>query len=161
MFKRALFSIVGALTALSIGAAGAYFTAQVQVADSVIRAGAVAISSLPTSAPLSINALAPGETAVRPLAIVNDGSLPADVIVTAKKTAGITEFYNALTVRVSANEVELYNGPLSALASQPLRLAPGARGDLRFEIGLPAESANTLSSDYAKLSLYIDAEQAH
>jgi len=161
MFKRALFSVVGALAALSIGAAGAYFTAQVQVADSVIRAGAVAVSSVPTSAPLSINALAPGETAVRPLAIVNDGSLPADVVVTAKKTAGITEFFDALTVRVSASDVELYNGPLSALKSTPLRLAPGARGDLRFEIGLPAESANTLASDYAKLSLYIDAEQAH
>ena len=36
MYKRVLFSIVGAIAALSIGAAGAYFTAQVQVADSVI-----------------------------------------------------------------------------------------------------------------------------
>ncbi|HEY5540085.1 MAG TPA: TasA family protein [Coriobacteriia bacterium] len=161
MFKRALFSIVGALAALSIGAAGAYFTAQVQVADSVIRAGAVAVSTVPTSAPLSVNALAPGETAVRPLAIVNDGSLPSDVVVTAKKSSGITDFYNALTVRVSANDTELYNGPMSALKSAPLRLDPGARGDLRFEIGLPAESANTLASDYAKVSLYIDAEQAH
>lgn len=161
MFKRALFSIVGALAALSIGAAGAYFTAQVQVADSVIKAGAVAISSVPTSAPLSINALAPGETAVRPLAIVNDGSLPSDVVVTAQKKAGVTEFYDALTVRVSANDTELYNGPLGALKSAPLRLDPGARGDLRFEIGLPAESTNTLSNDYAKVSLYIDAEQAH
>jgi hypothetical protein len=161
MFKRALFSIVGAIAALSIGAAGAYFTSQVQVADSVIRAGAVAISSVPTSAPLSVNALAPGETAVRPLAIVNDGSLPADVVVSAKKTAGITEFFDALTARVSANDVELYNGPLSALKSTPLRLAPGARGDLRFEIGLPAAASNTLASDYTKISLYIDAEQAH
>lgn len=161
MFKRVLFSIVGALAALSIGAAGAYFTAQVQVADSVIRAGTVAISTVPTTAPLSVNALAPGETAVRPLAIVNDGSLTSDVVVTAKKAAGITDFYNALTVRVSANDTELYNGPLSDLKSAPLRLDPGARGDLRFEVGLPAEAANTLSNDYAKVSLYIDAEQAH
>jgi len=161
MFKRALFSVVGALLALSIGAAGAYFTAQIQVADSMIRAGSVAISSVPTSAPLSVNALAPGETAVRPLSIVNDGALAADVVVTAKKSSGITDFYNALTVRVSDNDVELYNGPLSDLKSAPLRLAPGARGDLRFEIGLPADSANALASDYAKVSLYIDAEQAH
>jgi hypothetical protein len=161
MFKRALFSIVGAIAALSIGAAGAYFTAQVQVADSVIRAGAVAISTVPTSAPLSVSALAPGETAVRPLAIVNDGSLPADVVVTAKKSAGITEFYDALGVRVSASDVELYNGTLSDLKSTPVRLAPGARGDLRFEVSLPATASNTLSSDYAKVSLYVDAEQAH
>ena len=161
MYKRVLFSIVGAIATLSIGAAGAYFTAQVQVTDSVIRAGAVAISTVPTTAPLSVGALAPGETAIRPLAIVNDGSLPSDVVVTAKKSAGITDFFDALTVRVSANDVELYNGPLSALKTTALRLAPGARGDLRFEIGLPAEAANSLSNDYAKVSLYVDAEQAH
>jgi hypothetical protein len=161
MFKRALFSIVGALAALSIGAAGAYFTAQVQVADSVIRAGAVAISTVPTSAPLSVNSLAPGETAVRPLAIINDGSLASDVVVSAKKSAGITEFFDTLNTRVSCNDAELYNGTLAGLRSTPLRLAPGARGDLRFEISLPATATNTLSSDYAKVSLYIDAEQAH
>jgi hypothetical protein len=161
MYKRVLLSVVGAIAALSIGTAGAYFTAQVQVADSVIKAGAVAISTVPTSAPLSIDALAPGEVAVRPLAVVNDASLPADIVVSAQKKAGVTEFYNELTARVSCNGTELYNGPLSALKTTPLRLASGARGDLRFEVGLPAEAANSLAEDYAKVSLYIDAEQAH
>jgi hypothetical protein len=161
MFKKVLFSAVGALTALSIGAAGAYFTAQVQVADSIIKAGAVAISSVPTSAPLAIDSLAPGDTVVRPLAVVNDGSLPADVVVTSSKKAGITEFYNALGTRVSCNGAELYSGTLAGLKTTPLRLAPGARGDLRFDVSLPATATNTLSSDYAKVSLYLDAEQAH
>ena len=161
MFKKLLFSIVGALAALSIGAAGAYFTSQVQVADSVIRAGAVAISTVPTSAPLAIESLAPGESAVRPMAVVNDGSLASDVIVTAKKVSGITEFYNTLDTRVSCNGTELYNGPLASLDTAPLRLAPGARGDLRFEVSLPATATNTLASDYAKVSLYVDGEQAH
>ena len=161
MFKRVLLSLVGAVVALSIGAAGAYFTAQVQVADSIIKAGSVAVSTVPTTAPLSVSSLAPGQTAVRPLTIVNDGSLPSDVVVTAKKASGITEFFDALTVRVSANDTELYNGPLSALKTAALRLDPGARGELHFEIGLPAEAGNSLSSDYAKVSLYVDAEQAH
>ena len=161
MFKKLLFSVVGALTALSIGAAGAYFTAQVQVADSVIKAGAVAISSVPTSAPLAIDALAPGESAVRPMAVINDGSLPADVVVTAKKVAGVTEFFNTLDTRVSCGGAELYNGTLSGMKTTPLRLAPGARGDLRFDVSLPATATNTLSSDYTKVSLYLDAEQAH
>ena len=52
MFKRVLFIVIGAFAALSVGAAGAYFAAQVQVADSVIRAGSVAISTVPTTAPL-------------------------------------------------------------------------------------------------------------
>jgi hypothetical protein len=68
---------------------------------------------------------------------------------------------NQLTARVSCNGTELYNGPLSALKTTPLRLAAGARGDLRFEVGLPAEAPNTLAEDSAKVSLYIDAEQAH
>jgi hypothetical protein len=161
MFKKVLFSIIGAVAAISIGAAGAYFTAQVQVADSVIRAGAIAISAVPTSAPLAIDALAPGESAVRPLAVVNDGSLPADVVVTAKKSAGVTEFYDALGTRVSCNGAELYSGTLAALNTTPLRLAPGARGDLRFEVSLPATATNTVASDYAKVSLVLDAEQAH
>jgi hypothetical protein len=161
MLKRATLSVLGALLALSIGAAGAYFTAQVQVADSVIKAGDVAISTVPTTAPLSIDALAPGETAIRPLAVVNDGSLASDIVVSAQKKAGTTAFFDALTARVSCAGTELYNGPLSEMKTASLRLAPGARGDLRFEIGLPAESENDLADTYAKVSLYVDAEQAH
>lgn len=161
MFKRMIMTVIGALAALSMGAAGAYFAAQVQVADSVITAGSVAISTMPTSAPLAIDALAPGSSAIRPLAVINDGSLPADLVVTASKKAGISAFYDELTARVSCAGTEVYNGPLSTLRTTPLRLAPGARGDLRFEIGLPAGATNALAGNYAKVSLYVDAEQAH
>ena len=161
MLKNVFLTTVGAVVALSIGAAGAYFTAQVQVPDSVIRGGRVAVSAEPTSAPLSIEALAPGTTSLRPFTVVNDGTLPADVVVTAVKKAGITEFYDALTCRVTCGGLELYNGTLAALKTTALRLAPGARGDLRFEVGLPADASNALSDDYAKVSLYVDAEQAH
>ena len=161
MFKKLLFSVVGAVAAISIGAAGAYFVSQVKVADSVIRAGAVAISTVPTTAPLAIDSLAPGESAVRPLAIINDGSLSADVAVSSAKTAGIAEFYDNLDTRVSCNGAELYDGRLAAMQTLPIRLAPGARGDLRFEVSLPATATNTLAGDYAKVSLTVDAEQAH
>ncbi len=127
--------MVGALAALAVGAAGAYFAAQVQVPDSMIRAGSVAISTLPTSAPLAIDALAPGTTAVRPMSVVNDGSLASDIIVTAKKSAGITEFYDSLACTVTCGGTPLYAGTLSSLRTLPLRLAPGARGELRFEVG--------------------------
>lgn len=161
MFKRILFAAVGAFAAISIGAAGAYFTAQVQVADSTIRAGSVAISTVPTTAPLAIDALAPGTTAARSMTVVNDGSLPSDIVVSAQKKAGITEFYDALTVHVSCADTALYDGPLAAMKTTPVRLAPGARSDLRFEVGLPPEATNALSTGYAKVSLYVDAEQAH
>jgi len=161
MLRRVLVTVTGAALALAIGAAGAYFTAQVQVPDSVIRAGTVSVSAEPTSAPLAIESLAPGATSIRPLTVVNDGSLPTDIIVTASKKAGITDFYEALTCRVTCGGVELYTGPLSALRTSPIRLAPGARGEMRFEVGLPAEAGNDLSADYVKLSLYVDAEQSH
>lgn len=161
MFKKSLLALTGGLLALSLGAAGAYFTAQVQVPDSVVRAGAVNISTEPTSAPLSIESLAPGQTIGRNMAVVNTGSLATDVTVTSVKKAGITDFYEALTCRVSCGGTELYNGALSTLRTAPVRLAPGARGDMLFEVGLPADAGNALAEDYAKLSLYVDAEQAH
>ncbi len=161
MFRKALFATIGAAAAIAVGAAGAYFTAQIQVPDSMIRAGSVAISTVPTSAPLAIDALAPGTVAVRPMSIVNDGTLGSDVIVTAKKSAGITEFYDSLACTVTCGGTPLYAGALSELRTVPLRLAPGARGELRFEVGLPGDAGNALAEDYAKVSLYVDAEQAH
>ncbi len=161
MFRRLVTTMIGALLALSLGAAGAYFTAQVQVPDSVIRGGTVAVSSEPTAAPLAIDSLAPGTVAVRPMTVVNDGTLPADIVVTPSKKAGITEFYEALTCKVTCGGVELYDGPMASMRTSAIRLAPGARGEMRFEVGLPAEAGNALAADYVKLSLYVDAEQAH
>ena len=161
MFKKVVFGLLGAALAMSIGAAGAYFTAQVQVPDSLIQAGTVAISTEPTSAPLSIDSLAPGGTSVRSLTVVNEGTLPVDVIVTAVKKAGITAFYDALTCRVSSGGTLLYEGPLSTLKSAPVQLGAAGRGEFRFEVGLPETVGNDLSGDYAKVSLYVDAEQSH
>ena len=161
MFKRVLYAIAGGLAALTIGAAGAYFTAQVQVADSMIKAGSVAVSTVPTTSPLAIDALAPGTTAIRTMPVVNDGTLPSDITITAAKKAGITEFYDALTVRVSCGDTQLYDGTLAAMRTAPVRLSPGTRGELRFDVGLPSDATNTLASDYAKVSLYVDAEQVH
>lgn len=161
MFRTLLTTAAGALLALSIGAASAYFTAQVQVPDSLIKGGSVAVSAEPTSAPLSIDSLAPGAAAQRPMTVVNDGSLPADIVVTASKKAGITEFYEALTCKATCGGVELYDGKLSAMRTSALRLAPGARAEMRFDVGLPSDAGNALAADYVKLSLYVDAEQAH
>lgn len=161
MFKKILLSAIGAVAALAIGGAGAYFTAQVQVPDSVVRAGTVAVSTIPTSTPLAIECLAPGSTAVRTMSVLNDGTLASDIVVTAQKKAGIADFYDALTVRVSCAGTALYEGPLTTMRTTPVRLAPGATGELVFEVGLPATAGNDLAGDYAKLSLYVDAEQVH
>jgi hypothetical protein len=154
--------VAGALVAtLMFGAAGAYFTAQAQVAENVISAGTVTISTEPTSAALSIASLAPGATVTKPLTVVNSGDLAVDYVVTAAKKSGITEFFEALTCRVVADGSVVYEGPLSALRTTPLALEAGARAQLLFSVGIPSSAGNELAGDYTKISLYIDAEQAH
>jgi hypothetical protein len=153
--------VIGALAAtLMFGAAGAYFTGQAQVPENVIKAGSVSISTEPTSAAISIDALAPGVSATKPLTVVNTGDLPVTYVVTAVKKAGITEFFDALTVRVVADGAAVYEGSLAAMRTAPLALGAGARTQLQFSVGIPAASGNELAGDYTKVSLYIDAEQA-
>jgi predicted ribosomally synthesized peptide with SipW-like signal peptide len=157
--RKVLFVVAALVAALTVGAAGAYFTAQAQVPENVISAGTFAISTEPTASPLSIGALAPGVTVTKPMAVVNEGVLPAQFVVTAAKKAGITEFWDALTVRVTSEGALLYDGTMAALRTTPLTLAPGARRQLDFAVSLPATAGNELAGDYAKLTLYVDAEQ--
>jgi hypothetical protein len=152
--------VIGALIgALMFGAAGAYFTGQAQVPENLIKAGAVSISTEPTSAALSVEALAPGITATRPLTVVNTGDIPVNYVVTAAKKAGITEFFDALTVRVTADGASVYEGPLATMRTAPLLLAAGSRAQLQVSVGIPADAGNELAGDYTKVTLYIDAEQ--
>ncbi|MHB9004783.1 MAG: TasA family protein [Coriobacteriia bacterium] len=159
--KRITAIFIGAALALGLTFASTYFTGQAQVPENVVRAGAVDVSTEPTSAALSIESLAPGSIQSRSLSVRNTGSLPADIIVTGAKKAGITDFYNALTCDVTKGDTRLYTGPLNALRTAPVTLAPGEQGVLRFSIGLPATAGNDLAEDYAKLTLYVDAEQVH
>jgi predicted ribosomally synthesized peptide with SipW-like signal peptide len=157
--RKVLFVVAAIIAALSVGTAGAYFSAQAQVPENVIRAGTFAISTEPTSSALSIDALAPGVSVTKPVAVVNDGVLPAQFVVTAAKKAGITEFWEALNVRVTSEGALLYEGTMSALRTTPVTLEPGARRQLDFAVSLPVTAGNELAGDYAKLTLYVDAEQ--
>lgn len=152
--------VIGALVgALMFGAAGAYFTGQAQVPENLIKAGAVSISTEPTSAALSIDALAPGITATKPLTVVNTGDIPVNFVVTAAKKAGITEFFEALSVRVVADGAAVYEGPLATMRTAPLLLGAGSRAQLQISVGVPADAGNELAGDYTKVTLYVDAEQ--
>ncbi len=159
--KRFLLWTVAGLAVLAIGSAGAYFTAQAKVPDNVVQVGTVSVSTEPSSAALSIDGLAPGATVTRSLAVINDGKMPASVVVTATKTAGITALWEALTVRVTCEGRALYNGPLSTLALAPLSMPEGSRSQLDFAIGLPGTAGNDLQGDYVKFTLYVNAEQVH
>lgn len=159
--KKLVLFVIACLAVLALGAAGAYFTGQAAVADNVVKAGTVAVSTEPTSAALSIDALAPGATASKTLTVINDGNLPSSIVVTAAKRAGTTAFWEALTCRVTADGVTLYDGPMTGLRTSPLGITPGARSQLQFAIGLPAAVGNEMAGTSAKFTVYIDAEQVH
>lgn len=160
MMRKVVFGVVGAILAMSMGAAGAYYTAQVRVPDNMIRAGGVEFSTEPTSSAISIDAMGPGMTESRQLALINTGTLAADAIITPTKSAGITNLYNDLTCKVTCGTTVLYDGQLATLSTTPLRLAPAARADLRFDVGLPL-TVESRPGDYVKITLNIDGEQAH
>lgn len=159
--RKAVSLVLGAMLAVALSQAGAYFTGQVSVADNVIRAGTVSVSAEPTSAALSMDAVAPGVIQARDLVVRNTGSLPSDLVVTGAKKMGITDFYNSLECKVVAGSEVLYEGPMNALRTLPVRLDAGQQATLRFFVSLPAEADNALADDYVRMTLYVDAEQAH
>lgn len=159
--KRLVAAAVVIAAVLAVGGARAYFTAQTEIKDNIITAGTVAMSVEPTSAALSISPIAPGETVVRTITIANTGALAFDATTSAAKKAGYTDLWNALQCRVTQEGVELYNGPLSAMRTTPVRVAPGSVARVQYAVSLPPEAGNDLQGDYVRASVYIDAEQAH
>ena len=159
--KKLLVFLAGVALASSISGAGAYFTDETSVAENVIRIGEVAVSAEPSSAALYVEALAPGTTVTQPMTIFNDGTLPSTVVVTGAKKMGFTDVYEALGCRVTHEGVMVYEGPLSGLSTTPVAVDPGSSVRLDFEVSLPADAGNDLAGDYVKMTLYVDAEQAH
>lgn len=159
--KRLLVYAAIVAAALSVGGARAYFTAQTELKDNVITAGTVAVSVEPTSAALTIDSLAPGETITKSVQVQNTGSLAVDAITTAAKKAGITDFWAALECRVTCAGTELYAGPLSAMRTTSVNIPAGSIVTLNYAITLPSTAGNDLQGDYVRASLYVDAEQSH
>jgi predicted ribosomally synthesized peptide with SipW-like signal peptide len=158
--KRVLIVAGMVAAVLSAGGARAYFTAQTEIKDNVITAGTVAVAVEPAEAALSVGPVAPGEAVTRTVEVKNTGVLAFDAVTTVAKKAGYTDLWNTLTCRVTCAGVQLYDGPLAALRSKPLRVAPGQAAQIEYAIGLPATAGNDLQGDYVRASLYVDAEQA-
>ena len=157
--KRLLTYAALIATMLSIGGARAYFTAQTEVKDNIITAGSMSMSVEPTSAALSIEGLAPGETVSKTIEVRNTGTLDCEAVTSAAKKAGITDLWTTLQCRAVCDGVELYNGPLSALKTGPVRIDAGGSTRITYSVGLPATAGNDLQGDYVKASVYVDAEQ--
>ncbi len=158
--KRFWLFVAGATLVACSSAASAYFTAQTQIPDNVIRAGTVAVTSVPTTSAVTAEGVAPGVPVARMLTVRNTGSLPSDFVVTGARKAGTTAFYDALTVRVSHDDRLVYDGPLNKLKTAPIELEPQKSAVLIFEVTLPATAGNALANTYVRMTLYVDAEQS-
>lgn len=159
--KRLLVTAAVLAAVVLTGGARAYFTAQAEVKDNVITAGTVALAVTPAEAALNIAPVAPGEAVTRTVDVQNTGVLSLDAVTTVAKKAGYTDLWNALTCRAVCDGVVLYDGPLSEMRTQPVRVAPGRTATIAYAIGLPASAGNDLQADYVRASLYVDAEQSH
>ncbi len=157
--KRIYSFAAGIALVVCVSGASAYFTAQSQVPDNVIRSGNVAVASVPATSAISAEGLAPGVPVTRAMTVRNTGSLTSDIVVTGAKKMGITAFYDVLEVRVTNGGRVLYDGPMKSLKTEPLTLQAGQAAELRFEITLPASASNTLADSYVRMTLYVDAEQ--
>ncbi len=91
----------------------------------------------------------------------NDGTLASTVVVTGAKKAGYTDFYEALTCRVTQGNTTVYEGPMAQLKTTPVQITAGSAATLDFHVGLPATAGNDLAGDYVKTTLYFNAEQVH
>jgi len=159
--KRMFYAAAMVAAILSAGGARAYFTAQTEIKDNVITAGTVAVAVEPAEAALSVGPVAPGETITRTVEVHNTGVLAFDAVTTVAKKAGYTDLWNALTCRATCDGTQVYDGPLAAMRTLPVRVAPGQTAQVTYAIGLPAEAGNGLQGDYVRASVYVDAEQAH
>ncbi len=158
--KRVLLVAAVVAAALSVGGARAYFTAQAEVKDNVITAGTLGVSVEPSAAALCIEPIAPGVTVTRSVGVSNTGSLALDAVTTIAKKAGYTDLWNMLECRVTCEGAVLYEGVLSSMRTQAVRIAPGRTATVEYAIGLPAEAGNELQGDYVRATLYVDAEQS-
>ena len=88
-----------AVATVATAATGAIFTDTQSVAANTFSTGTVAISSSPTSAVVSLSAMAPGDKVTAPITISNDGSLQLRYAVTSTTTEDVLAAALDMTVK--------------------------------------------------------------
>lgn len=141
----------------------AYFTASTATTSNLFQTGTVTIGTEPTTAAFNVQSLAPGKTEEATIRVKNGGNLDFSYRISAEKKKGYTTVYNALTARITdvSDGAVLYDGLLSQLAAGPVPLSAGGSHQLRFAVGLPAETGNDLQGDSCTVDFVFDAEQVH
>lgn len=160
-FIRSLFVIV-ILVSLSTVSSRALFTDTFEVDSNAFTAGSVDIAASPAQAAVTMSNMKPGDSASGVINVANSGSLDFSYDLSAKKDAGLSEFYNELTAKVETAGTVLFDGMVKDLLNLPTGrrvLTPGAAEDLTVTIGLPLTAPNTLNKKYATVAFDFAAEQ--
>lgn len=162
MSRTARLVLIGALMLGVVGGGThAYLSDSATNAENVFRVGTVKVSLEPSASAFDVPALAPGSEATATLTVKNAGTLPYLFTVKARKTAGYTAVWDALSCSVLAEEdgSVLYSGALAGLGSAPRLVPAGSTCRLRVAVGLPATAGDTVAGDYCKVSFDVAAEQ--
>ena len=165
MMSRNIHILLAGLLVLGLagGSTVAYLNDSTTNAENIFRVGTVSVGLDPTSTAFDVPTLAPGGQVTETIGVKNDGSLPFAFTMSARKTAGFADVYDALTCTVTSVDATsaLYSGALAGLASAPSVVAPGSVKPLMVTVGLPASAGNDISGDYCKVSFDVAAEQQH
>jgi hypothetical protein len=157
----------------------AIFTDSQTVGSNVFSTGSVDISSSPTSALLSLSAMAPGDKVTAPISVSNAGTLQLRYAMTTS-ISGSTTLSDGLTLAVKsgvttcsdaafgADGTSVYSGTLTAGAiGNPVSgsdtgdrtLNASASETLCFQVSLPTTATNSLQSLSATATFTFAAEQ--
>lgn len=148
---------------LAASRARALFSVEYSIKNNVLRSGTLSVTFEPAESLLSANAMTSGSSVTNKLTVENNGTIPAKLSVSAKKSAGYTTFFNAVNLTVKQGERIVFSGPTNELQNIPLSgetLAVGSKNEYWFTATLPAESTNSLANSYANITFVITATES-
>lgn len=127
-----------------------------------LRTGALTLSVSPGDNWLSFDGLVPGNSVSRQIKILNSGSVATRILLNAKKAAGYSDVYAALTGELKLLDgTVIWQGPLSELVNIVIvdRLDVGAALDATISVTLPADAPAEVGNSYTDITFEVISEQ--
>ena len=159
-------AISAVVAAVAVSVTYAYFNSQVTKSNNALATGTLNLTVDSTNSyPWSISKFAPGDKSVwKKFVITNTGNLAGWLFISAEKTSGDDDLYNALYTEIrqdGKNGPLVYDGPLSTLNKGPYSLG-GTTSTTRFQrIYLPEtdEDQNNLQGKNVTFNVVFSLKQ--
>ena len=140
----------------------ARWSTMVSVKNNKLRTGGLTLSVTPGDNWLSLDGLVPGNSVERQIKIQNSGSIPARIILNAKKAAGYSNVYAALLCELRRlDQSVIWQGLLSDLVNVVIvdRLEAATGLDAIISVTLSEDASPEISNSYADITFEVISEQ--